>query len=218
VRPNDRAAQTRLVDLHEAEGNRALACEHRIALADTFPGDAKLVAEAVRCAFSLGMNDLGSLLKIDASDKVRAAVDRILTEPAPSTIPSALRGDIQLSAEWSGGADLDLALIDAQGRRVSWLGSSGKALISARDVTSERTEGLGLVNMPAGQYLVEIARASGADTSAPVRGELTLRMAGEVRKVPFVVTGPRLEVGTLRVFFTSRLVPLDGSQPTLGWR
>src|SRR5439155_21647263 len=34
VRPGDRAAQIRLANLHEASGELALACEHRIAAAE----------------------------------------------------------------------------------------------------------------------------------------------------------------------------------------
>ena len=209
VRPGDRATQTRLAEMHEASGNRALACEHRIALADMAPGEAKLVADAVRCANTLGMTELASLLKLDASESVRNSIDKLLAQPGtPAASVSSLRGDIQVTAEWTGGVDLDIGLIDAQGRRTSWLGSAGKALVSARDVTSTRTEALGLVNTPSGSYVVEIARASGADQNIPVRGELLLKLAGETRKVPFVLTGPRAEVGTMRVFFTSRLVPV----------
>ncbi|UQA61556.1 VIT domain-containing protein [Polyangium aurulentum] len=209
VRPSDRAVQTRLVDLHEASGNRALACQHRIALADMAPGDAKLVAEAVRCANAQGMPDLASLLKLDASETARASIEKLLGETPPA--PSAnVRGDVQVSAEWTGGADVDIALIDAQGRRISWLGSTSKATVSARDTTSLRAEQLGLVNLPSGSYVLEVSRAG--ETNTPVRGEITVRMPGnETRKVPFTLNGPRAEVGTLRVFFTSRLVPLDGS-------
>lgn len=207
VRPGDRAMQTRLADLHEAAGNRALACEHRIALADMASDDAKLVSEAIRCANALGMGDLATLLRLDASGPVRTAVDKLLEQPAPVT-NSNVRGDIQVSAEWTGGVDLDIGLIDAQGRRTSWLGAANKTLVSSRDATSERTETLGLTNALSGSYVVEIARAGGADTNIPVRGELTLKLAGETRKVPFLLTGTRAEVGTMRVFFTSRLVPL----------
>jgi hypothetical protein len=209
VRPNDRAVQTRLVDLHEASGNRALACQHRIALADMAPGDAKLVAEAVRCAGAQGMPDLASLLKLDASETARASIEKLLGETPPAA-PTNVRGDVRISAEWNGGADVDIALIDAQGRRISWLGSTSKATVSARDTTSLRAEQLGLVNLPSGNYVLEVSRAG--DQNTPVRGEITVRMPGnETRKVPFSLNGPRAEVGTLRVFFTSRLVPIDGS-------
>lgn len=207
VRPGDRTMQTRLADLHEAAGNRALACEHRIALADMASDDAKLVSEAIRCANALGMTDLASLLRLDASTPVRAALDKLLEQAAP-VANATVRGDIQASAEWTGGVDLDIGLIDAQGRRTSWLGAGGKAVVNSRDATSTRTETIGLTNALSGSYVVEIARASGTDVNVPVRGELTLKLAGETRKVPFLLTGTRAEVGTMRVFFTSRLVPL----------
>ncbi|KYF95384.1 hypothetical protein BE17_12195, partial [Sorangium cellulosum] len=126
---------------------------------------------------------------------------------------------VQLSAEWSGGADLDLALIDAQGRRLSWMGSTlGSVGVRSRDATSTRAESLALRGLPKGSYIVEIARASTGDGPSPsaapgapevLRGELTLRLAGETRKVPFTLDGARRELGTVRVFFTSRLVPAD---------
>lgn len=207
VRPGDRTMQTRLADLHEAAGNRALACEHRIALADMASDDAKLVSEAIRCANALGMNDLATLLRLDASTPVRTAIDKLLEQPAP-TLNTTVKGDIQATAEWTGNVDLDIGLIDAQGRRTSWLGAGGKAQVSSRDATSTRSETIGLTNALSGSYVVEIARATGADANIPVRGEITLKLAGETRKVPFLLTGQRAEVGTMRVFFTSRLVPL----------
>ena len=128
-----------------------------------------------------------------------------------------VRGDVQVSAEWTGGADLDLAIIDAQGKRSSWLGGNGKVTTSARDATSPRTETLGLLGLPQGNYVVEISRASGGTdaTSSPIRGEVTLRLGGEVRKVPFTLSGARAEVGTVRVSFTARLVPIEAD---FSWR
>ncbi|MEO5726448.1 MAG: hypothetical protein ABI134_05355, partial [Byssovorax sp.] len=148
VRPNDRAVQTRLADLQEAAGNLALGCEHRLALADIAMSDARLVADAVRCSRSQGMLDLASRLELDTTEKVREAVTRLLIAATPAQKP--LSGDVQVSAEWSGGADLDVALIDAQGKRTSWLGSAGKATTAARDVTSQRNETLAVSALPQG--------------------------------------------------------------------
>ncbi|WP_437482258.1 VIT domain-containing protein [Sorangium sp. So ce1014] len=218
VRPGDRAIQARLAELWDAAGRPAYACQHRVALADLAPADAKLVAAAVRCAGEGGMSELAGQLRLDLTSDVRALVDSRLARPdAP---PSAdLPGDVRLSAEWTGGADLDLALIDAQGRRLSWMGSTlGPLGVRSRDATSTRSESLALRSLPKGSYIVEIARASAGDGASPsalsgapgaVRGELTLRLAGETRKVPFTLEGARVELGTVRVFFTSRLVPID---------
>jgi hypothetical protein len=207
LRPNDRAVQTRLADLWDAAGNAALACEHRIALADIAPSEPKLVA----AASSQGASDLASVIRLDTTERVRDAIDKLLLAPAATT--PTVHGDVQISAEWSGGMDLDVALIDAQGKRTSWLGSSTRATLSARDVTSTRDEALELANLPQGNYVLEISRAAGRDTGDVARGEVTLRLNGEVRKVPFTLTGARAELGTVRVFFTSHLEPIGG-----GWR
>ncbi|WP_437712500.1 VIT domain-containing protein [Sorangium sp. So ce448] len=220
VRPGDRATQARLAELWDAAGRPAFACQHRVALADLAPADAKLVAAAIRCAGEGGMSELASQLRLDATSALRAEIDRRLAQP--DAAPAAdLPGDVRLSAEWTGGADLDLSLIDAQGRRVSWMGATVPSVgVRSRDATSTRSESLALRSLAKGSYVVEIARASaeegagaaspGARAPGPVRGELTLRLAGETRKVPFTLDGARLELGTVRVFFTSRLVPVDG--------
>jgi hypothetical protein len=203
VRPNDRAVQTRLADLQDAAGNSALACEHRIALADLALTDAKAVAAAVGCARAQGQLDLASVIRFDTTDKVRESVDRLLASGAAAT---ATHGDLTVSAEWAGGADLDVALIDAQGKRTSWMGSPSKATVNGRDVKSSRNESLEIAGLPQGNYVVEVTRAgNGTD---PIRGDVTVRFGSEVNKLPFSLSGPRAEVGTVRVFFTSRLVPL----------
>jgi hypothetical protein len=209
LRPNDRAIQTRLAEAQEAAGNRALACEHRIALADMAQGEAKLVADAVRCARETGFSDLASQIQLDAGDKVRAAVDVILNQAAPTNVVT-LKGDVQLSAVWQGNADVDIALIDPQGKRTSWFGSTTRASISSLNPTSTHDESLGLTNLPQGNYVIEVSRSTGGDVGEVVRGDVTIRMpGGESRKVPFTLTGARAEVGTVKVFFTARLVPVN---------
>jgi ferric-dicitrate binding protein FerR (iron transport regulator) len=215
VRPNDRAVQTHLAELWEAAGNAALACEHRVALADMAASEPKLVAAAVGCTRARGMISLAAALRLDTTDRVRDAVDTLLASP-PAASP-AVHGDVQIAGTWADGADLDLALIDAQGRRISWLGSPVKATVVARDVTSTRGETLEIAGLPQGSYLLEITRAAGRDAGPAVSGTVTLRLNGETRTLPFTLTGARAEVGTVRVFFTSRLEPVPGGGGTFRW-
>jgi tetratricopeptide (TPR) repeat protein len=202
VRPGDRAIQARLADVQDAAGNPALACEHRITLADLAPSDAKLVAAAMSCARALGQIDLAGALRFDAADKVREALDKLTTE----TAKPAARGELSVSAEWTGGADVDIGLIDAQGRRTSWLGAAGNAKVVGRDVRSTHGEALEITGLPQGNYVVEVTRVGGG--SDPVRGDVLVRFGGETTRLPFTLLGARSEVGTVRVYFTSRLVPL----------
>jgi len=173
-----------------------------------------LVAAAVTCARAQGQTDLAATLRLDVTDKVRDSLDKLAASPAAA--PAQVHGDVQIAGTWSTPADLDVALIDAQGKRTSWLGSPTKATLSAHDVTSTRGETLEIAGLPQGNYVVEISRAAGRDAGDTVRGEVALRLNGETRKVPFVLTGARAELGTVRVFFTSHLEPVD----TLGggWR
>jgi ferric-dicitrate binding protein FerR (iron transport regulator)/Mg-chelatase subunit ChlD len=214
LRPNDRAVQTRLAVLWETAGNAALACEHRIALADMAASEAGLVATAITCARAQGQSDLAAALRLDTTDKVRESVDKLLASPAAAAAP--VHGDVQITGSWTTPADLDVALIDTQGKRTSWLGSPTKATVSARDVTSTQGETLEIAGLPQGNYVLEVSRAAGRDTGDTVRGEVSLRLNGEARKVPFTLTGARAELGTVRVFFTSHLEPVTTFGG--GWR
>jgi len=219
LRPGDRAIQERLAAFHEAAGQRRIACRHRLSLADLVPGDAKLVSEASKCAREQGLSELSGLLRADAPEKIRSDIDRLLA--APVAPPAPMFGDVRLAGTWNGGEDLDISLIDATGKRFSWSGAPGKFVrVSTQDATSSRSEKLAFSNLAAGSYTVEIARTSERSTQ-PVSGELSMTLpGGEVRRVPFTMTGPRAEVGTVKVFFTSRLVPIDSfsGDGGGGWR
>jgi hypothetical protein len=68
-----------------------------------------------------------------------------------------LSGDIKLEATWFGGdQDLDLALIDPDGNRISWLGAPTKAA-SAPTTWSPRPR-VSLRGGKAGEYVVEVVR------------------------------------------------------------
>jgi hypothetical protein len=211
VRPGDKAIQTRLADLYESALNPTRACAHRVALADIATTDAKIVASAVSCARAQGMADLADAIRRDLDDKTRDAVDKQITTAVAVQPATAVRGDVQITADWGSAADIDIALIDAQGKRMSWLGgTNSKVTVSALNATSSRSESLGFLGLGSGSYIIEITRAAGVDSNDVVRGDVTLRMPGAgTRKIPFTLAGARAEVGTLRVFFESKLVPAD---------
>ena len=129
--------------------------------------------------------------------------ERLLAGPAPDL--DTLKGDLKVEGTWSGGADVDLALIDPDGRRVSWLGAPTRGVISARSVTSTREEGLALSGAKPGEYVVEVVRGSGTDRAS---GELTITVAGTTRRVSFTLDGPRVSVAIARIEMRSELVPL----------
>jgi hypothetical protein len=124
-------------------------------------------------------------------------------EPTPI---QTLRGDVRLEARWQSGHDLDLALIDPDGRRVSWLGAPTRAVISARDVTSDNQEGLALSGAKPGDYVIEISRASGDGNAI---GEVVVSVCGTNKTLPFTLVGERMTLAVATVSMVPRLVPVE---------
>ena len=208
VRPDDIPSQKRLARLHRWANRPAVGCRHSLALAQLRAGDASLLAEAVVCGRRTGEGRLADDMLNAAEQNVRKAAEAQLAKF--ENLKDELSGDLKLEASWFGGdADLDIALIDPDGNRVSWLGAPTKAVISALDVSSTQRESLALRGAKPGEYVIEIVRGSG---SSPVRGEVVVSVAGARRVVPFFLNGNRETVGIAKIAMESRLVPVSG-----GW-
>jgi hypothetical protein len=203
VRPDDVAAQKRLARLERWRGRAALGCRHSIAIAELRAGDASLLADAVRCTRETGDGAVADELLANAGATTSAAAQKLLAGPAPDD--RALKGDLRVEGSWSGGADLDLAFVDPDGRRVSWLGAPTRGLISARDVVSTSTETLSLSGGKPGEYVVEVVRGDGGGR---VSGELTITAAGVTRRIPFTLDGARVNVAIAKIDTRQVLVPL----------
>jgi hypothetical protein len=206
VRPGDVPSQQRLARLHRWAGRGAVGCRHSLALAQLRETDGKLLADAVWCARQSGEGAWAEELLSAAAADTRAAADRELGKLA--TQKDELRGELRLEANWQGGADLDLALLHPDGHRVSWLGAPTKGLISAVDVASGSHEGLALLGSDAGDYVIEVTRASG---EAPVTGTVSVTVPGAGRRDISFSMGAgekRKALGLVNVRWQSRLVPL----------
>jgi tetratricopeptide (TPR) repeat protein len=204
IRPDDATLQNRLASLYEQLGDRGRACAHRVALAEQKADDLAAQAAAVRCARTEGMTDLADRILADVASDKKAAVQKSIDNPP--TVTTDLRGDVRMDASWDAEADLDLALIDKNGQRLSWLGG-GKAPVSFTAPTGLRSESLAFANLSAGSYVIEVNRTTPSPDQTPIRGTITLRVVGETRQIPFTLTGNRLELGRADVSYTSRLVP-----------
>jgi DNA-directed RNA polymerase specialized sigma24 family protein len=203
ARPGDVAAQRRLERLHRWAGRPAVGCRHLIAASEIRAGDAELLADAVRCSRATGEPDSADRLLASATPESRLKAEALLR--AAQKDDSALRGDVRLEATWSGPVDLDLALVDAEGARFSWLGAPTRAVIMARDVLEDGREALAVRGAKAGEYVIELVRGSG---TGPVHGELTVNVAGTTRRIPFQLSGARATLGLAVVRMHPRLVPL----------
>jgi len=202
AKPGDIASAKRLARLERWAGRPGLGCRFSIALAEQRTSDAALLAEAVRCARETQDGAVADELMTGAAQSARDAAERLLSSPRADD--TTLRGDIRLEARWTGGADLDLALVDPDGHRVSWLGAPTRGIIVARDVAAPGQEGLALTSAKPGDYAIEIVRSSG---SAPGSGELTVTAAGGVtRRISFTVDSSRVRLGLVHMSMRSKLV------------
>jgi hypothetical protein len=204
LRPDDVKAQQRLARLHRWANSPELGCRHAVAIAELRTADAAVLADAVRCSRQTSFAWLGDALLSAAGDVVRQKAQALLSkEPTPI---DTLRGDVRLEARWRSGTDLDLALIDPDGHRVSWLGAPTRAVITARDVKSDHQEGLALSGAKPGDYAIEVTRASG---NGEVSGEVAVSVAGTNKTLPFTLVGDRVTLAVATVSMVPRLVPLE---------
>lgn len=202
VRPDDVASQRRLARAHRWAGRADVGCRHSLALAQIRSGDARLLAEAVSCGRQTGQTRLVEEMLSAAEERVRRAA-----EPQIATFDKqtdALSGDLRVEATWSGGVDVDVAIITPDGHRVSWLGAPTREVISAVDVQSLSGEGLALRGAKPGEYVIELVKPAGTGT---IRGDLTLTVAGTRRVVPFTLNDTRETIGVAKIAMQSRLVP-----------
>ena len=203
LQPDDRALHERLAAAFERVGAADHACAHRIALAAILPADATVAGRAVRCQRAIGRIDGAERLLLSAADaSARQKIELAAAEP-PST--ERATGDLILRASWSSSTDLDISLIAPDGKRISWLG--GRRGVTADGAGRPGSESIALRRIPAGNYLVEIARTDPADRS-PVTGSVHVRVLGVDRELHFDLATDHATVGRIAVARKSRLVPL----------
>jgi tetratricopeptide (TPR) repeat protein len=201
VRPDDTGLLERLAVLHERAGDAEAGCAYRVSLSELRGADAVALGRAARCERAAGRSALAERVLSAAPAPLRAQAEaRALEAPAAD----GLRGEFTIDASWDTSEDLDLALIDPRGARLSWQG--GRAGVTARDMQDRGREALG-VRATTGEYLVEVVRARPGTT--PVRGRVTVSLLGERRTIPFVLTNGRQRVARVTVTREMVLVPVS---------
>jgi hypothetical protein len=162
----------------------------------------------VQCERALGRAAAAGRLVAAITDEAlrrRVETSALAAPPAPGLV----RGDLTVEASWDTATDLDVAVIDGRGGRISWMG--GRAGVTSRGVRDLRTEALGIARASVGDYTIEVSRASTAD-SRTVTGSVVVTMLGERRVVTFVLPAGTNTVRIARASLTreSQLVPVGG--------
>lgn len=211
VRPGDKAVQEKLVNAFSTL-SPDLACQFRVSLADLDPSNVNNVASAAVCTQNLGFLNVSSAIVngVDTTLQPRVTTAMKTVKLAPKTA----FGDVKIEATWATTADLDVAVVDAKGNRVSALGSPLKFVsMSCNNARAASAESCALSGLTSGNYTVQITRTT--PTTEAITGTLKMTSPeGQVRQLPFTLTGNRLDVGSIQVSFTERLVPVNGGG---GW-
>ncbi|MBK6691103.1 MAG: FecR domain-containing protein [Myxococcales bacterium] len=200
-----------LAQSHERAGDQDAACAFRVSVGEQRVVDTKgiltgvdveRVGRALACEERVGR---GSVWLSDLKDP--AAVEAAARKAKTDVGRESLRGDIVVEATWdaSAGADIDLAILDPNGQRYSWVSRSKN--VRALDPTSRTRETLALASSGAGPFTLELARAAG---QGPVRVQLTVRALGEQSSFPVVLSGPVSTVGRVQVRFDEEFIPVPG--------
>ena len=188
---------------------RPEACAFWVAAAELKSTDPAAVAKAMTCERSgKPMGWLDGL-----KDTQRAAISTALAKTDAK--PETATGDVVVSATWTGGADLDLTLVDPSGRRAGAVSRLKSARVENALATDR--ESVSLSSNEAGAFVVEIARADASKTASgsspqagPLSGTVTIRAFGQTQTIPFTLSGARTTVGRVDVRWEAELVPVDG--------
>ncbi|MDP3273799.1 MAG: VIT domain-containing protein [Deltaproteobacteria bacterium] len=221
VRSEDKAQLERIATMFERAEDTATACAVRISLAEIAPTqDNSALAGAVRCERAAGhtasaqrwLDGLGDATRVSA---IEAAILQIDQANAPSTA-SAVRGELTVEARWDTPVDLDLAVIDPSGTRVTWAWGRTRGL-TVLNAQGRDGESLGLSRLSqTGDYVIELSRP--VRNGPVVRGTITVRAMGRssVFRVTLESHQDTQRVGGVHVTRDSRLVEVANGQPESG--
>lgn len=192
VKPFDKALHLQLAQGFASKGDLARSCAHRRALVSIDPARAGYRVDLARCLSGQGFTDMAretlSAAPARSTDLTRALRDLDLgtLRPRPLDLPGG--GDLHASLVFTGAGDVDIAVVDASGRRLSALRPDG--VLVAETANAEE-----LIYRTVRKTLaIEVSRISG---QGAVTGQLTLRTPTVTRTYPFTLDQGSLRLATV---------------------
>jgi len=181
------------------------ACAFWVAAAEIRSTEPGAIAKAMTCERAAGKPSTGWLDGL--KDTQRTAVNAALAK-TDAKVETAT-GDVIVNATWTGGADLDIALVDPSGRRAGTVSRLKSARVENALATDRET--VSVASSEAGSFLVEIVRTDSRQSS-PQSGSVTIRAFGLTQTIPFVLNADRAraQVGRVDVRWEAELVPVAG--------
>ena len=176
VKPFDRKLHARLADALLSKGDLTRACAHRRAIVSIDPAAVAHHLDLSACLARVGRMDLAREALAEAMTRAKgnlrplqaAATDLERGQvPTPAAAPLHAYPDLRATLTWTGPADLDLALVDRRGRRLSTLRREG---VMVREGRGEETLTFATVDQPV--YL-EVTRTD--PSGPPVQATLKVK-------------------------------------------
>lgn len=185
VKPFSKTLHRRLATSYESKGDLTRACSHRRALVSIDPKTGSHHADLARCLHAAGRSDAARDALRDGAARARsgrsamqAAERELAMSPTPHFASLHARPDLKAVLTWSGAADLDIAVVDKRGRRLSTMRPEK---VRVREEAGRETLTLAGID---GAVHVEVTRVGGEPGDAPVHAELTIRTPDGARSFP----------------------------------
>jgi ferric-dicitrate binding protein FerR (iron transport regulator) len=192
VKPFDKQLQGNLADAYENKGDWARACAHRRALVSIDPARAAFRVDLARCLSGQGKTDMARETLHAATGRgqeiARALrdLDAGVLRPLAPTLPGG--AELRATLSYTGAGDLDIAIVDPRGRRLSALRPDGIKVVEA---VGGETLTVGSVRKT---LAVEVSRIAGQGS---ISGTLTLRTPTVTRNYPFTLDQGSLRLATV---------------------
>jgi hypothetical protein len=201
VQPFAKRQHAELARAYESKGDLVRSCSHRRAVVSIDPKDGANHVELARCLAregrtreALDVVDDGNRRAITAKGGLPAVSSELAARSvAPVSFDLHGRPELDLDLTWSGEGDLELAVVDTKGRRLSGLRPEGK--VRVREAASREQLTMKKVKK---SVFIEVTRPASSRSlegeRSAVRGELVVKTPHGTKRIPVSVTE-----GTVRV-------------------
>lgn len=201
VQPFAERQHAELARAYESKGDLVRSCSHRRAVVSIDPQDGSNHVELARCLAREGRVREAQDVVDDGTRRATAGgreLSLVSSELAGrSVVPAAFdldgRSELGLDLTWSGEGELELAVVDTKGRRLSGLRPEGKVKVRESSGREQLT-----MKKVKKSVFVEVTRPASSRSlegeRGAVRGELVIKTPSGTKRVPVSVSE-----GTVRV-------------------
>jgi hypothetical protein len=209
VQPFAQRQHAELARAYESKGDLVRACSHRRAVVSIAPHDGSNHVELARCLAregrmrqALDVLDDGKRRATTGSRELLAVGSELAARAvAPATFDLHGRAELELDLTWSGEGELELAVVDTKGRRLSGLRPEGK--VRVREGAGREQLTLKKVSK---SVFVEVTRPASSRAlegkRGTIRGELTVKTPHGTKRIPVLVSDGTVRVA--KVFWVNR--------------